>query len=46
MYMAFQTVHTPLQVPEEYLADYDHIQDPDRKILAGEKCFNRPIEAP
>ena len=35
MYMAFQSVHSPMQVPKHYEDMYSHIQDRNRRIYAG-----------
>ena len=35
MYMAFQSVHSPMQVPKQYEDMYSHIQDRNRRIYAG-----------
>ncbi|XP_005099750.2 arylsulfatase B [Aplysia californica] len=35
MYMAFQNVHMPMQVPEKYTAMYPHIQNENRKYLSA-----------
>ncbi|XP_066985387.1 arylsulfatase B-like [Macrobrachium rosenbergii] len=35
MYLAFQSVHSPIQVPQNYSQVYEHIQDQDRRNYLG-----------
>ncbi|KAK7086018.1 hypothetical protein SK128_026978 [Halocaridina rubra] len=35
LYLPFQSVHSPLQVPENYTEPFAHIQDEDRRIKLG-----------
>lgn len=35
LYLAYQAVHAPLQVPQKYEDMYPHIQDSDRRTFAG-----------
>ena len=35
LYVSYQAVHKPLQVPEQYLRPYKHFHDNDRRLYAG-----------
>ncbi|XP_013414346.1 arylsulfatase B isoform X1 [Lingula anatina] len=35
LYLPFQSVHSPLQVPKKFEALYAHIQDHDRRVYSG-----------
>ncbi|XP_055958189.1 cytochrome P450 4F6 [Patella vulgata] len=35
LYLSYQAVHSPLQVPRSYIRQYDHFTDKNRRIYAG-----------
>lgn len=35
IYVPFQAVHSPLQVPERYIEQYQHIENHNRRVYAG-----------
>nr|XP_039271600.1 arylsulfatase I-like [Styela clava] len=35
LYMAFQSVHSPMQAPDQYVKPFDHIKDNARRIYGG-----------
>ena len=38
MYLPFQDVHGPLQVPKQYEELYPEIKDDDRRVFSGMNC--------
>ncbi|XP_071089640.1 arylsulfatase B-like [Haliotis cracherodii] len=44
LYMAYQSVHAPLQVPSKYMDQYSHIKDMQRRTYAGmTSCMDEGI---
>ena len=44
LFLAFQAVHNPLQVPEQYSQQYKHIKNPARRIYSGmTSCMDEGI---
>ncbi len=35
LYLAYNTPHTPLQAPQEYIDKFSHIEDPKRRVYAA-----------
>ena len=46
LYLAYQSVHEPLQVPQRYMEQYKDIRDKHRRTYAGNAAsIDRPISA-
>ncbi|XP_053397057.1 arylsulfatase B-like [Mercenaria mercenaria] len=44
IYISFQAVHAPLQVPEKYVRQYNHIKETNRRQYAGMvSCMDESI---
>ncbi|XP_046556434.1 arylsulfatase B-like, partial [Haliotis rubra] len=44
LYLAYQSTHTPLQVPSQYMNQYSHINDTKRRTFAGmSTCMDEGI---
>ncbi|KAK2159862.1 hypothetical protein NP493_1683g00022 [Ridgeia piscesae] len=45
LYLPYQAVHSPLQVPQRYLDQYKNIKDHDRRIYAGMvSCMDEGVQ--